>query len=107
MLKLFLDCVVFLLGMAFMEGLLKPVVVYFTQREIRKVIPAVLSSVDMKLPQWLGTLDAEDIKTQVFTEITAAAEDADINLTEKDMEKALDTVVSVYSFLVNADKLKV
>ena len=96
--------VAFLLGLAFVEGFLKPLIVYLTQRQIRKFMPLVLDRLDPVLPRWIAEYDQKQLKERVIDVIFDSAIELDEAITLDDAYSILDGVVSSYSFLVNADK---
>lgn len=96
----------FLLGLAFVEGFLKPLLIYLTQRQIRRFLPVVLKRLDPVLPRWIAEYNQKQLKERVIDVIFDSAIELDEAITLDEAYLILDGVVSSYSFLVNADKVR-
>jgi hypothetical protein len=91
----------FLLGLAFTEAILKPIIVLFTQRQIRKYVPIVLDRLDPILPEAIRQLSETELREKVVSTIF----DVGVEFDEKpDVEAILENTIQSYSFLVNARK---
>jgi hypothetical protein len=93
--------VFFLLGLAFTEAILKPIIVLFTQRQIRKYVPIVLDRLDPILPEAIRQLSETELREKVISTIF----DVGVEFDEKpNVEAILENTIQSYSFLVNARK---
>jgi hypothetical protein len=93
--------VFFLLGLAFTEAILKPIIVLFTHRQIRKYVPIVLDRLDPILPEAIRQLSETELREKVISTIF----DVGVEFDEKpNVEAILDNTIKSYSFLVNARK---
>jgi hypothetical protein len=96
-----LNLLFFLLGLAFTEAILKPIIVLFTQRQIRKYVPIVLDRLDPILPEAIRQLSETELREKVISTIF----DVGVEFDEKpNVEAILDNTIRSYSFLVNARK---
>jgi hypothetical protein len=95
------NLVFFLLGLAFTEAILKPIIVLFTQRQIRKYVPIVLDRLDPILPEAIRQLSETELREKVISTIF----DVGVEFDEKpNVEAILENTIQSYSFLVNARK---
>jgi hypothetical protein len=93
--------VFFLLGLAFTEAILKPIIVLFTHRQIRKYVPIVLDRLDPILPEAIRQLSETELREKVISTIF----DVGVEFDEKpNVEAILENTIKSYSFLVNARK---
>lgn len=97
------DFIRLIIGLVLIEALLKPLVVYLTQRQVRRFVPMVLEYIDGNMPNWLSNLDGEELKKEVIDTIFYTAQELDEKIDINQAENILNEVVSRYSFLVNAD----
>lgn len=96
---------IFIIGLAVVEGILKPAITKWTKRGVLKYVPKVLDALDPVLPDWLNRYTEEELRNKVMTLIyEVAAEDAAIS--EETAEQILKTTVETYSFLANASKIE-
>jgi hypothetical protein len=96
------NLLLFLFSLAVTEALLKPVIVFITQRQVRRFLPKVLNRLDPVLPAWIAEYDEAQLREKVVSVIFAVGKELD---EEPDVELILNKTVQAYSFLRNAAKL--
>jgi hypothetical protein len=94
----------FLLTMAFVEAILKPVVTYCAQRQVKKYVPLVLNELDNWLPYRMMNSTGNQFREYVLDVIACIAQEQGEDLSEKQLQKILEATDKTYSFLINADK---
>lgn len=98
------NLIYFLVGMAFVEGLLKPLLVWLTQRQVRRFLPAVLDRLDPVLPDWISRYTEQELRELVINEIFSVGFELEEPISDDRAEQILDTAIQSYSFLANARK---
>ena len=94
----------FLLTMAFVEGILKPVLVFYTQRQVKKYVPLVLDELDKWLPYWIMNGTGKQVREYALDVIASIAKEQGDELSENQLEQILRVTDKTYSFLIGADK---
>lgn len=96
---------IFIVGLAVVEGVLKPAITKWTKRGVLKYVPRVLNALDPVLPEWLNRYTEEQLRYKVMMLIYEVVTE-DEPLSEDKAEKILKATVETYSFLVNAAKIQ-
>jgi hypothetical protein len=99
-----LNFIWFLVGMAFVEGLLKPFLVWLTQRQVRRFLPYLLDRLDPVLPIWISRYTEQELRELVINEIFNVGFELEEPITDNRAEQILETAIQSYSFLANARK---
>lgn len=105
-----IDLIWFLVGMAFVEAILKPTIVYFTQRETRRIkaladllMPELMARTDGFMPDWI-IAGHRKMKKEVWLTIRNTAKDQGIDLDVSDIPALADHFSSIYSPFENAKR---
>lgn len=93
----------FIFGLTVIEGILKPIFVFYTQRSVRKYAPKILNELDKVLPVWIAEYTERELQEKCIDLIFTVGKEVDgVELPFSEAEKILKSVVTDYSFLVNA-----
>jgi len=92
----------FILGIAFHEAILKPMIVHWTQKFALDILPDLFNELDPIMPKLISEKSPDDIETFIKCRIF----DKSTGLNEDQVNQVLDLFVEKYNFLENAKKLK-
>ena len=65
---IFWGAILSLLWLAFLEGIVKPLIAYQTQRLARRFLPAIFDKLDPIMPAFIAKLTPEEIEQKLFDE---------------------------------------
>lgn len=97
------NVVMFLAGMAAVEGFIKPLVVSHSRRLAIKYLPPLFDRLDPFMPDFIRDMNSEQLREKIFYELF----DIEPHISEREAKKVVEEYIKQYNPIINADKVGV
>jgi hypothetical protein len=101
---LLIDLVVFLVGLGFMEYIVKPFSIFLARKSL-SLLPKLFDYLDPFMPEAIAKWTPEEMSTFIYGSIDKLTKTEGVSLTSPEKDKLFNEFVHQYNVLVAASKV--
>lgn len=98
-----LELLVFIAGMGFIEGFVKPFSIVLFRRSL-ELLPEIFDTLDPLMPEYIAKLSPDEMRAKVYETVDKIANKREVSLSEAERERLFKEFVSRFDPLVASSK---